>query len=202
MSDEREHWSDHMGAREGRDIVRYYGRDEYGRPESFDTLDDYDPTENDVNTYLRELKARFRRKSNPEALRIWFEAYLASSEYTLDGALATITRGRLSTIDRPRYDALAVGVARLRQGGVTLEAIGRAVAKGARTVANLEARGCELLKADAEDEAERNEPNACRKHEKFQAECPACLRNAPDRVVRYGGHPDLYGQTVGGSHGI
>jgi hypothetical protein len=198
MNDERTHWSDRMSVREGRDIARYIGRDEYGRAESLDTLGD-EPTEAETNAYLRELKARFRRMTNSEALRLWFEAELTPSECTLERALATVKRGRLSATDRPRYDALAVGVARLRRWGITLEAIGEAVGRGARTVANLETRGRQLLKVD---ETERSESNPCGKHEKFQAECPACLRNTPERAAQYGGHPDLCGKPVGGSHGI
>jgi len=60
MSNEREHWSDHMSVREGRDIARYIGRDEHGRPERFDTLD-YEPTEAEMNSYVREVKVSLRR---------------------------------------------------------------------------------------------------------------------------------------------
>jgi hypothetical protein len=197
MSEERGHWSDHMSVREGRDIARYHGRDEHGHPESFDTLGPRDPTEAEMHDYFRELKARRRRMLNPDALRLWLEADLSASGYTFEGTLATVKRGRLSAVERPRYNALALRVAQLRDRGARLEVIGQTIGKGARTVANLEARGRDLMKAQAES-AERAEPTPCQSHEKFEADCPTCLRNAPERAVPYSGWVDPHGRPVGG----
>jgi hypothetical protein len=173
-----------MSVRERRDIVRYQGHD-YNPDHNFDQSLDFEQhraaaerehriTASDIRAYARELKTRHRRMMNSEALRLWLEAEITSAGFTFDDVLATVKRGRLSVAERPLYDALAAGVARLRQKGATLEAIGGVIGKGPETVARLGARGDELLNPP---EPEQNH-KPCRRHEQFKLDCPACLKMA------------------------
>jgi hypothetical protein len=121
---------DSMSVREGRDIDRYGDRD----------LEAHRASEaREKWTISGEPATR-----KPDVLRLWLEAEVARSGYTLEEALATVRRGRPSANERPRYDALALGVVYLRRRGAKLAAIGEAIGKGPQTVANLEARGREL----------------------------------------------------------
>jgi hypothetical protein len=176
--------SDHWTIRRGKDLNDYSDRQDFemvkqdraGEREAKQVVEQFPP--------IPALK-------RPEALRLWLEQDLALSDYTLENALATIKRGRPAADERPRRDALARGVVVLRDKGATLEIIGEAIGRGAQTVANLEARGRELLVPP--------EPESCQRHSRFEPACPACLQNAPDRVAEYAGPAYLRGRLVGGS---
>jgi hypothetical protein len=176
--------SDHWTIRRGKDLNDYNDRQDFemvkndraGKREAKQVVEKFPPT-----------PARRR----PETLRLWLEQDLALSDYKLGDALATIKRGRLAADERPRRDALARGVVTLRDKGATLETIGEAIGRGPQTVANLEARGRDLLV--------QPKPEPCRRHSTFEPDCPACLRNAPGRAPKYSGPEALRGQLVGGS---
>jgi hypothetical protein len=173
--------------KEGRDVARYY----------------HDDLENDRVARAREVwrTSGEHVSRRPDALRVWIENEVALAGYTLNAVIATVRRGRLPADDRPRYDALASSVMRLRDKGVTLDVIGEAIGKGRQSVANLEARGREIeetreREASAAREARRR---PCGRHSIFEPDCPACLRNAPEEAVEYSGFGQLRGMVVGGS---
>jgi hypothetical protein len=178
--------SDHWTLRRAKDLNYYSDR------QDFEMVKDDRRREREKKQLLAAFPPIPARR-RPETLRVWLEADLALSGYTLEEALATIRRGRLSDADRPRRDALARGIALLREKGAKLEVIGEAIGRGAQTVANLEARGREMLIPP------EPETKPCQRHSTFESDCPACLRNAPDRAVQYRGPEDLRGQLVGGS---
>jgi hypothetical protein len=177
---------DHWTIRRGKDLNDYSDRDD------FEMVKNDRRWEHEKKQFLAAFPPTPAQR-RPETLRAWLEADLALSGYTLEEALATIKRGRLSDADHPRRDALARGVALLRGKGATLEIIGEAIGRGAQTVANLETRGRALL-VPPEPEAK-----PCQRHSTFEPDCPACLRNAPDRATEYAGPEHLRGQLVGGN---
>jgi hypothetical protein len=177
--------SDHYTVRRGKDLNDYSDRDD------FEMVKQDRAGEREAKQMVEQFPPIPARKRS-EALRLWLEQDLALSDYTLEDALATIKRGRLATDERPRRDALARGVVVLRDKGATLEIIGEAIGRGPQTVANLEARGRELLVPHEHG----SEP--CHRHSKFEPDCPACLRNAPDRAPQYSGPESLRGKLVGG----
>jgi hypothetical protein len=129
----------------------------------------------------------------PEVIRLWLEADVMLAGFSLADVLTIVKRGRMPADARARYDALALGVARLREKGAKLTTIGEAIGKGPQTVSNLEARGLDLLEAREREliaaEGERIKKLHCPRHDEFHADCPACVRLAPDRAVQYRHQP-------------
>jgi hypothetical protein len=156
--------SDHWTIRRGKDLNDYSDR------QDFEMVKDDRNRECEKKQLLAAFPA-IPAERRPETLRVWLGADLVLSGYTLEEALATIKQGRISAVNRPCHDALARSVALLREKGATLEIIGEAIGRGPQTVANLEVRGRELLQPPAD-------PEPCRRHSKFEPDCPACLRNA------------------------
>jgi hypothetical protein len=179
--------SDHYTIRRGKDLNDYSDR------QDFEMVKQDRAWKREREKLLKTLPRWIPLQRRPEALRLWLEADLALSGHTLEGALATIKRGRLLDVGRPRRDALACGIALLRDRGVKLKSIGETIGRGPQTVANLEARGRELLLPPVE-----SEPEPCQHHSTFEYDCPTCLRNAPERTPNYSGPEVLRGQLVGG----
>jgi hypothetical protein len=176
--------SDHWTIRRRKDL------NDYGDRQDFEMVKDDRRWEREKKQFLAAFPPSPAQR-RPETLRVWLEADLALSGYTLEETLGTIKRGRVAYKDRPLRDALAYGVVVLRDKGATLEIIGEAIGRGPQTVANLEVRGRELLQPPAE-------PEACQRHLKFEPDCPACLRSAPGRAPQYSGPEQLRGRLVGG----
>lgn len=147
-----------------RDLARYYG-------------------DRDLDNNVRALRGERGRpdKLRPAALRLWLEAEADLAGFTLADLLATVKPGRLAARDRMRYDLLADRVYRLRARGATLTQIGTAIERGASTVNNLETRG-RAIERQRETASAEAEPAPCKKHSSWRAECPACLRTAPERT--------------------
>lgn len=121
----------------------------------------------------------------PEVLRLWLDAELGLSGFTLNAALATVKGGRPAHATRGMNDALSRAVASLRDRGITRAKIGLALGgKGDQTVANLEARGralrgVEEIVEEVVEELAASVPlpkAPCHKHVEYIADCPACVR--------------------------
>jgi len=179
--------------KDARDLGRYYfaGGDDAGRD-----------LESERAAAEREgwVTSGVPASARANVIRIGLEAEVGASGFSLRECLATVKRGRSAKSAREQYDALALGVARLRRW-TTRAVIGEAIGRRRQTVANLERRGRVLLeKAEHETAAAaaaRRKP--CRRHAEFEPDCPACLRNAPEEAIEYSGPDQLRGRLVGGS---
>jgi len=127
-----------------------------------------------ANKYEREFAQPDPKTITPEALRFLIGADLESQGFTLEDALTGVRRGRPTDASRPSRDALSIAVALLRDHGVTLVKIGKALDKSFQTVAHLETYGRELRNSNAPPP----EPPkvSCRRHVEYLADCPACER--------------------------
>jgi hypothetical protein len=124
--------------------------------------------------------------SSPELLRALLVFDLEAEGVTLEAALATMKRGRIPSEERELHDKLVRYVAALQEQGAELTDLATAIGKDRKSVEQLVSQG-------------HQQRDACKRHATFQSDCPACLRNAPDRAPSYSGPEDLRGKLVGGS---
>jgi hypothetical protein len=124
--------------------------------------------------------------SSPEVLRAFLVFDLEAEGVTLEAALATMRRGRIPHEERELHDKLVCAVAALQERGAELTDLANAIGRDRKSVEQLVAQG-------------HKQRDACNGHATFQSDCPACLRNAPDRAPSYSRPEGLRGKLVGGS---
>jgi hypothetical protein len=172
---------DGMHVVEGRDIARSFDLDLEGeRAEQERTRR---AEERESLRAAAEAKARGRWRPRAQAIRLFLEGGVNLYGFTLEEALSAVRRGGpVTNADRRRYDVLACEVYALRSRSrpwfaITLRDIGAVLGKGPQTISNLEARGRELSTPKPPPP-----PVACRMHESFMQDCPACLRQNAERA--------------------
>jgi hypothetical protein len=124
--------------------------------------------------------------SSPELLRAFLVFDLEAEGVTLEAALETMRRGRIPHEERELHDKLVCAVAALQERGAELTDLANAIGRDRKSVEQLVAQG-------------HKQRDACNGHATFQSDCPACLRNAPDRAPSYSGPEGLRRKLVGGS---
>lgn len=159
--------------RDGRDLDRYH-----------DPRDQVDLESERRVERAQETAARRRMQERPTSYRVdataaraLLEGAAADTGHSLGELVGVLQRGRLAAERRPLYNRLAELVVDLRDRGFTLEVIGEAIGKDKKAALRLE----EHARRPA-PEPELAEPKPCRRHDIWKPDCPACGRNAPDRL--------------------